>query len=296
MSESRRDDDSRNIWRDGRPGWHEHSKPVFMAEPTKLAELYKEYSEAEGWERRNVLYRYYDLVAPQIMKTAAEEGPYTRGCEKYGLPWAETFSHAEKFAWGKLHNHPSVVLYPEYPVDKFFLDFGNPALSIGVEIDGKNYHDADDDLARDLALLRQGWIIFRVPAKELFWDLEHPAEYVSRNGGSIEEDWDNDEVHEIALNYYLRSGDGFLESLENVVYRRAKPTLFGRRWWWRSLESHLSIRMELDQTPQFSGLQAIYSGANWAETDFWERSIRDDQPSDIVVNWTGKRRSSDQIE
>ena len=289
-------EDAIQLWRNGRPGWHEHPKPVFMADPETLEELYWEYRDAEGWDKREVLYRYYDLVAPQIMKIAAEEGPYTRGCEKYGLPWVQTFSHAEKFAWEKLHNHPSVMLYPEYPVGKFFLDFGNPALSIGVEIDGKNYHDKDYDFARDLALLRQGWIIFRVPAKELFWDLEHPADYVTRNGGSIEHDWNDPEVHEVAINYYLRSGDGFLESLENIIYRRAKPTVFGREWWWASLESHLSLRMELDQTPQCSGLQTIYSGANWAETDFWERSIRDDEYSGNVISWVGRKRLTDKAD
>lgn len=283
----------------GRPGWHDHPKPALMATPERLAELKEKYKSAKpgSWERREVEVEYYDLVAPQIIKIAAEKGPYTRGCEQYGLPWDLSFSHAEKFAWSKLHDHPSVMLYPEYPVGKYFLDFGNPALAIAVEIDGENYHNKEADFQRDIALLRQGWIVFRVPAKELFWNAEHPANFVIKNGGSIEEDWNQDEVHRVAEKYYLESGDGFLEALENIVYRRVEPTVFGRRWWWRSLESHLSLRMELDQTPQFSGLQSLYTSANWAETDFWKKAIRSDSrlmPPSNVIQWPAQTSPSDE--
>ena len=58
-----------------------------------------------------------------------------------------------------------VVLYPQFPLFNFFIDFANPFLKIGLELDGKE-HDVKKDYDRDKKLSRYGWKIFRVTGKE----------------------------------------------------------------------------------------------------------------------------------
>jgi very-short-patch-repair endonuclease len=60
-----------------------------------------------------------------------------------------------------------MVLYPQYPVGRFFLDFGNPIARVAVECDGAAWHqDKDKDAARDAKLLELGWTVYRFPGWE----------------------------------------------------------------------------------------------------------------------------------
>lgn len=55
------------------------------------------------------------------------------------------------------------VLYPQYPVGRFFVDFANPAAKVAIECDGAAYHDPAKDAARDAALRDLGWTVYRFP-------------------------------------------------------------------------------------------------------------------------------------
>jgi len=59
-----------------------------------------------------------------------------------------------------------IVLYPQFPIFNSFIDFANPYLKIGLELDGKDYHNLDKDYETDKKLSRFGWKIFRVTGKE----------------------------------------------------------------------------------------------------------------------------------
>lgn len=56
-------------------------------------------------------------------------------------------------------------LYPQFPLFNYFIDFANPYLRIGVELDGKQ-HDQNVDQERDDRLAEYGWSIFRIAGLE----------------------------------------------------------------------------------------------------------------------------------
>lgn len=60
-----------------------------------------------------------------------------------------------------------LVLYPQYPVLSFFVDFANPAARIAVECDGAQFHkDKAKDELRDAELARHGWTVYRLTGRQ----------------------------------------------------------------------------------------------------------------------------------
>jgi len=104
--------------------------------------------------RYAVVQRVYEIVTPRILE--AEAGRRGWWISPYFLDWDLLFTPIERDAWHSLRAR-GVRRYPQYPVAGVFLDFGNPALRIGLELDGAAYHDAKQDAARDGRLAKLGW-------------------------------------------------------------------------------------------------------------------------------------------
>lgn len=59
------------------------------------------------------------------------------------------------------------VLYPQYPVGRFFVDFANPVAQVAIECDGAAYHtDKAKDAARDAQLRAMGWAVYRISGSD----------------------------------------------------------------------------------------------------------------------------------
>lgn len=57
----------------------------------------------------------------------------------------------------------------ELPVGGYWLDFAVPRRRVGIEIDGAKYHtNVVADWERDQRLLKRGWTIMRIPARDLW--------------------------------------------------------------------------------------------------------------------------------
>lgn len=66
-----------------------------------------------------------------------------------------------------------LVLYPQYPVGRFFVDFGNPAWKVAIECDGARWHvDAGRDLDRQTQIEAMGWSVYRISGRDCFTDFE----------------------------------------------------------------------------------------------------------------------------
>lgn len=64
------------------------------------------------------------------------------------------------------------VLYPEYPVKWYFLDFADPIKKIWFELDGKAYHlDKEKDKARELEIKSLWWDIYRFRGSDTYADI-----------------------------------------------------------------------------------------------------------------------------
>lgn len=110
--------------------------------------------------------KHYEYLTPLIM-TASMETP-SRWAAPYGaIDWPKIFTHIEMDAWCDIRGFGQVPLYPQYPVGKYWVDFGNPFLKIALECDGEMFHqDKDRDSRRDKVLKAMGWDVFRVPGRD----------------------------------------------------------------------------------------------------------------------------------
>lgn len=98
--------------------------------------------------------------------------------------WAAIFTPIESAAWCELRS-AGIPMWPQFPVGRFFVDFGNPAARIALECDGKAYHDAAKDAARDAELAQLGWRVLRAPGWRCARVMDSPNEVTA-----IDEDVD----------------------------------------------------------------------------------------------------------
>jgi hypothetical protein len=72
----------------------------------------------------------------------------------------------ERMFWYDVRN-AGVVLYPQYPVGRFFVDFANPAAKVAIECDGAQFHmDTERDAERQAAIEALGWSVFRITGSD----------------------------------------------------------------------------------------------------------------------------------
>lgn len=68
----------------------------------------------------------------------------------------------EAWFWADIRANDA-VLYPQYPVLDFFVDFANPRAKVAIECDGAAYHtDKVKDEERDKRLADAGWAVYRI--------------------------------------------------------------------------------------------------------------------------------------
>jgi hypothetical protein len=105
--------------------------------------------------------RLYAHVLPKWIAEYKASGRQLH--DPYLMDWK--FSPIERDVWCDIRC-AGLPFYPQMPVLNYFLDFGNPFLKIGIECDGKEWHNAERDAARDARLSAAGWEIYRIPGHE----------------------------------------------------------------------------------------------------------------------------------
>lgn len=105
------------------------------------------------------------------------------GCDPYA--WEDAgieLTPIERWLWHDIRA-VDVVLYPQYPVGRFFVDFANPAAKLAVECDGAAFHtDTEKDRRRDDWLRSHGWSVERISGRDCRdgVDSELPSQSVAR--------------------------------------------------------------------------------------------------------------------
>lgn len=103
----------------------------------------------------------YDLIRAmyaEMMPAINEAGD--RWCDPYFLDWPAIFTPIESQMWALIRSQ-HVPFYPQFPVGRFFVDFGNPRKRLAIECDGALWHDAKRDRKRDQELFDAGWTVVR---------------------------------------------------------------------------------------------------------------------------------------
>lgn len=115
----------------------------------------------------NDIRKHYEILTPRIMANSLVRPSWW--VTPYALigNWPNIMSPIEFMAWQAIRGFGKIPLYPQYPVDKYFLDFGNPFLKIAVECDGKEFHqDIKKDIRRDEKLFEKGWKVYRISGSD----------------------------------------------------------------------------------------------------------------------------------
>lgn len=130
----------------------------------------------------------------------------------YPIDWPGFFSPIEMDAWCSIRSK-GIVMYPQYPVLKYFVDFGNPVLKIAIEVDGKKFHDKKKDAIRDLELLGVGWKVFRIPGSQM-WN----SHYIAWSDVGSACDLTREELDGLVF-WMTRTGDGVIEAIAEEYFR-----------------------------------------------------------------------------
>ena len=123
-------------------------------------------------------------------------------------------------------------------LDKYFIDFADPVLKIGIECDGKQ-HDKEKDSIRDKNLIELGWKIFRIPGYKC---KNLPNTTLSEI--MQDEEYYSTELTDRIYDFFNESIDGFLEAIYHCYYFdinsfRHKKSVF------KVLKEHQLIKFEL---------------------------------------------------
>jgi len=105
---------------------------------------------------------HYKRVTPLILECPKNEwaiDPYE--ADSIGI----YFTPIEAWLWNDIRAI-DLVLYPQYPVLNFFVDFANPKAKVAIECDGAAYHDETKDAERDEKLRAAGWTVYRISGKD----------------------------------------------------------------------------------------------------------------------------------
>jgi very-short-patch-repair endonuclease len=122
------------------------------------------YDTSAYWDQ---IRRFYQENHDKIMSTNDKWGidPNAwRGCTSIHM------TPIEDAIWSEIRQH-GAILYPQYPVAGYFVDFGNPIAKVAIECDGAAYHqNKAKDAARQAAIEANGWRVFRLTGSQCVHD------------------------------------------------------------------------------------------------------------------------------
>jgi len=114
---------------------------------------------------------FYSINMPKIMAEKRNEW----GIDPYA--WDEGkgiifLTPIEQWLWHDIRA-VDVVLYPQFPVGRFFVDFANPVAKVAIECDGQAFHlDKEKDAKRDAELRNAGWHVYRISGSDCRKDFD----------------------------------------------------------------------------------------------------------------------------
>jgi len=154
---------------------------------------------------------HYEYLTPKIIERSAKhpKGWVSPYCD---INWNYIFSPIEKTTWHALREFGHAPFYPQYPVDRFFVDFGNPALKIAIECDGRQFHlDKEKDGKRDERLHELGWKVYRIPGRDCLRPVSEEYHWLSYKR---KESW-----HRILSEFYIGTIEGLIKALAIEYFR-----------------------------------------------------------------------------
>lgn len=171
------------------------------------------YQSNNYFQKLSAIARYWKNHEQDIL-----EHSRTNPCRwytSYPIDWSLIQTPVEQDAWISIRRKGQIVLYPQYPVLNYHVDFGNPFFKIALEIDGKDYHkDKQKDHLRDQELKANGWTVFRVTGSEMWRNDYKDFNDIDR------EEWRDEYYREIS-DWIMKTGDGVIEAIRQFYFLKS---------------------------------------------------------------------------
>lgn len=113
-------------------------------------------------ERWDAIRAYYAFAIVDIMEAEPNIPAAGKSLDIY---WDDFYTPIERIIANEA-SYLSIVLYPQFPIGPYFVDFANPKAKVVIECDGAGFHDADKDSIRDAYLSKHGWSVYRFTGSE----------------------------------------------------------------------------------------------------------------------------------
>ena len=111
----------------------------------------------------------------------------------------------------------NLPLLPQFPVNKYFVDFGDPIKKIAIEVDGKKFHiDKSQDKKRQKEIEDEGWIFYRIQGKHTYFPVN---EYYKHLTGNDMELTDNEEIDNFIFQHKNFNSDCLIIYLNKTIYK-----------------------------------------------------------------------------
>lgn len=121
------------------------------------------------------------------------------------IGWDQIFTPIERNVWEDIRTL-GLPFLPQFPVEKYFIDFADPIKKIGLEVDGQEWHqDKDKDWTRQMELEKLGWKIYRIAGYQTI---------------KTESDFKDGSLEETEEEYFSNNSQGMLTKIRNEFYPR----------------------------------------------------------------------------
>lgn len=119
--------------------------------------------------RFEAIKRHYAALSPIILAGESDEWAvcaYAWDTPSSGI----RLSPIERALWCDIRQQ-NVVMYPQYPVAGYFVDFANPVAKVAIECDGAAFHvNAAKDASRQRHIEAKGWTVYRISGADCMRD------------------------------------------------------------------------------------------------------------------------------
>jgi hypothetical protein len=154
----------------------------------------------------------------------------------YDLGLYDLFTPIERALWDSLRIY-GLPAVPQYPVGAYTLDFALPKQRIGIEADGREFHDHARDEARDESLWRKhGWRVFRLTGGECIRVVPSPGELREELRDHIGCEPDEHDMAPGLRAFYWTTACGLVLSIKHMLVENSRHEHSG--WMLESLERH----------------------------------------------------------
>lgn len=143
-------------------------------------------------------------------------------CDPYSIyDWDKIWTLIERNVWADIR-YIGLPFYPQFPAGKYFIDFADPQAAIGLEVDGKQYHqNIEKDRARQNELEKMGWIIIRLQGWMTFKDREDYFGELENNRDCYDEEDYQEKWNEFNRLFRSECSEGVLRGVKEKYYSKS---------------------------------------------------------------------------